>query len=79
MQNPEQPVVLLVKYTANQGIKMQKITIELAPSSELVAKNLESIKSGHRVIYLPLWSPVPPGSRTLGEAARELGLLDHER
>ena len=51
---------------------MQSITIELVPDSELVSKNLESIKSGHQVIYLPLWSRFAPGVRTLEEAAKEL-------
>jgi len=29
MQNPEQPMVLLVKYTVNQGIKMQTTDLKI--------------------------------------------------
>lgn len=58
---------------------METITIELVPDNELVEKNLEAIKSGHQVVYLPLWSRFVPGVRTLEEAAKELGLLARVR
>jgi len=63
MQNPEQPMVLLVKYTVNQGIKMQ---IVLAAQG----KFLETMKaySGGYVLVLPYgvdWTPVIEGDCAL--------------